>query len=146
MQRRNVDLPEPDGPSRHRTSLGADLQRDALEDLEAPEGLVDLLGPDHRLAHRPSPDAPGASTVACRNENDVRRRRCSGVSGRVREAPRAYLALEVVLPDREHRGHDQVPDARHEQERDLTVVHRVDELRRVEQLAVGDDAARATSS
>ena len=89
MQRRNVDLPEPDGPSRHMTSLGRDLQRDALEDLEAPEALADRLGADHRVVHRRSPDAPEASTRRVRGTSS----RCgaaagAGVGGRLREAPR----------------------------------------------------------
>jgi hypothetical protein len=34
---------------------GADLERDALEDLEPPEALVDALGLDHRLVHAEAP-------------------------------------------------------------------------------------------
>ena len=58
---------------------------------------ADLLGADHRLVHRPSPDAPETSTLACRNEKTVRRRRWSGVSGRLREAPRENLRSIVDI-------------------------------------------------
>ena len=51
MQRRKVDLPEPEGPSRHITSPRLHLESDPLEDLEAPEALVHPLGLDHRPAH-----------------------------------------------------------------------------------------------
>ncbi len=45
MQRRNVDLPEPDGPSRHITSPAGHLEVDPLENLEPAEALVDGLRP-----------------------------------------------------------------------------------------------------
>ena len=51
MQRRNVDLPDPDGPSMHMTSAALDLERDPLEHFQASEALVDALGLDHWLAH-----------------------------------------------------------------------------------------------
>ena len=41
MQRRKVDLPEPDGPSRHIDLAAADRQVDPLQDLVAAEALVD---------------------------------------------------------------------------------------------------------
>ena len=44
MQRRKVDLPEPDGPRMHITSPRLDLEVDALEHLEAAEALVHALG------------------------------------------------------------------------------------------------------
>ena len=51
MQRRNVDLPEPDGPSRHITSPRATSSVIALQHLEAAEALVHAFGLDHRLGH-----------------------------------------------------------------------------------------------
>ena len=48
MQRRNVDLPEPDGPEHAHHLAARDLEVDALEHLEAAEALVDALGLDHR--------------------------------------------------------------------------------------------------
>jgi hypothetical protein len=40
------------------------LERDALQHLEAAEALVHLLGAQHRVGHRPSPEASGAATRA----------------------------------------------------------------------------------
>src|SRR5262249_39127247 len=54
-----------------------DLQRDTFQHFEPPEALVDALGLDHRLAHWNS----------CRRRR-FRRKRCSGVGGRSRVAPR----------------------------------------------------------
>ena len=59
MQRRKVDLPEPDGPRMHMHLAGLHLERDALQHLEAAEALVHALGLDHRRAHRRSPDGLG---------------------------------------------------------------------------------------
>ena len=53
MQRRKVDLPDPEGPSRHMTSPRRDLEIDALQHLEAPEALVDAFGLDHGLLMQP---------------------------------------------------------------------------------------------
>ena len=66
MQRRNVDLPEPEGPSRHMTSPALDLEVDALEDLEAPEALVDALGFDHRrsVTHDPRREPQPVARIA----------------------------------------------------------------------------------
>ncbi len=52
----------------------------------------------------------------------------------------AEMAFDVELPDRQQRGHDQVPDAGHQQQRNGAVVHGVDELRRIQQIAHGDHA------
>ena len=72
MQRRNVDLPEPDGPSRHITSPGLDLEVIPFSTSWRAEALVHALGADHRLAltGAPLPQRPHAA---------MRRRRCSGV-------------------------------------------------------------------
>ena len=45
MQRRNVDLPEPDGPMRHHDLAALHLEVDALEHLVPAEALVDALRP-----------------------------------------------------------------------------------------------------
>ena len=45
MQRRKVDFPEPEGPSRHEDLARLDLHRDPLQHLEAPKGLVDVPPP-----------------------------------------------------------------------------------------------------
>ena len=42
MQRRNVDLPEPEGPRITTTSPGHDIQVDALQHLQLAEGLMDV--------------------------------------------------------------------------------------------------------
>ena len=51
MQRRKVDLPDPDGPRRHITSRWRDLEGDPLEHFEQAVALVDGLGTDHRSRH-----------------------------------------------------------------------------------------------
>ena len=63
MQRRNVDLPEPDGPEHAAHLAGADLQVDALEHLQRPERLVHLLGPDHHAVAAVA--RPRAGVVTC---------------------------------------------------------------------------------
>ena len=49
MQRRNVDLPDPDGPDQAHDLAGRDLERDPLQHLEAAEALVHAFGLHHRL-------------------------------------------------------------------------------------------------
>ena len=85
MQRRKVDLPEPDGPTRQKTSRGRDLQVDALEDVDGAEGLVDALGLHHgghaRSRSRP-PDGWNSDSMfalTC----------CNGVGGSCGSEPRA---------------------------------------------------------
>ena len=50
MHRRNVVLPEPEGPRRQTTSPRVDVHVDALEHLVAVEGLGDVDRVDERLA------------------------------------------------------------------------------------------------
>ena len=83
MQRRNVDLPEPDGPSRHMTSLRLHLERDALQHLEAAEALVHRLGLDHRRrscgsrsARRPDVADQQAAAEALQRRRRLLARRC----------------------------------------------------------------------
>ena len=72
MQRRNVDLPEPDGPEQahhlaRRTSRSIPLQH-----LVAPEALVDALGLDHRRRSRVPPLTGSPPAVAAAAEHAAR--------------------------------------------------------------------------
>ena len=50
MQRRSVDLPEPDGPIRATAEPLRHLERDALQHLQRPERLPQVADLDHRSA------------------------------------------------------------------------------------------------
>ena len=50
MQRRKVDLPEPDGPITHATSPGITVRSTPAQHLDVAEALVDADGLDHRPA------------------------------------------------------------------------------------------------
>ena len=69
MQRRKVDLPEPDGPMMQTISPRRDLEVDALQHLEPAEALVDVDRADDRAASaltaRPGPSAVRESRPAC---------------------------------------------------------------------------------
>src|SRR5690349_2346866 len=125
-QRRNVDLPEPDGPSMHITSPGWTSSVTPCSTSRRPKRLW-------------TPSALTIGSLAMMREEPaaqpLQRR-----GGQLARRPPAVVALDVVLADREDRGDDQVPDTGHHQQRDLPEVHRVDQLHRVEQLAVGDHA------
>ena len=109
MQRRNVDLPDPDGPTRHITWPGCDREVDAREHLDRPEALVD--------ARRPAPSAQASATAAVSPRRadphagdqplQRPRRRRRGV------VPATEAPLQVVLPDHQHARDEQVPDAGH---------------------------------
>ena len=89
MQRRNVLLPDPDGPSSETTSPAATSQVDALEDLVVAEALADGPGQDHRHGgvrrggHQRPPTAKRLRRrVACSTPRLIRRsmRVCTIVS------------------------------------------------------------------
>ena len=64
MQRRKVDLPEPEAPMMQTTLPGADLEVDALQHLDAAVALVDAAGDDHRSGRVPSPGPRGGAAHA----------------------------------------------------------------------------------
>ena len=117
MQRRNVDLPEPDGPEQaHHLAAAATSSVMPFSTSRRPKRLCTpsaltigsaLIGRAPSLGRRGVADRAGS-----------RRSRCSGVGGCVARRAAAEAALDVVLADREHRRDDQVPDARHDQQRD----------------------------
>ena len=111
MQRRNVLLPEPDGPIRHVTSPRATVRSTPLQHLDAGVGLVDArsLRPSARSRRRSDLHAAlravlrgDAAQVAPQSLHRRRRRRAQRAASEV--------ALEVELADREHRRHDEVPE------------------------------------
>ena len=129
MQRRNVLLPDPEGPIRHRTSPRPHRQVDALQHLEPPEGLVDGPRLDH--GHGVATGA-GAGSGGRQSWGATQGTSASAATGRTRRwsqgrpeplerrgrqgpgrAP-GVVALDVVLPDGHHRGEEQVPEAGHE--------------------------------
>src|SRR5438309_1023639 len=104
MQRRNVDLPEPDGPSRQNTSFGASSRSMPLSTSTCPNDLwtfsaftiaplfiAVLRSLSARTQIRPDPLQDGGP---------------GGRTGR----PAGEPALNVRLRVRQHRGEDEVPD------------------------------------
>ena len=123
MQRRNVDLPEPDGPMRHITSPRADLEVDAVQHLVERRSACGPLRAHHRRRVIVDARCRSTSSAVCRRRAGVANRvpqPSLGASAVLRGARDAAgeVALEVVLADGEHRGHGQVPEARHDQQRD----------------------------
>ena len=99
MQRRKVDLPEPEGPMQARAPRRRATSRSMpLSTSSAAEALVDGLGLDHRDAVVVG-GLRGSSTAAWTGR--LRRSRCSSVGGGgCASEPAAEVALEVVLADR----------------------------------------------
>ena len=95
MQRRNVDLPEPDGPSRQATSRGWTSSEMPLRTSSRPKRLWTAsaltIGP--LMSRRSLVDAAGKHGAP---QSLQRRQR------RVARRAAAEVALDVVLPDREH--------------------------------------------
>src|SRR4051812_41676207 len=103
MQRRNVDLPEPDGPITQATSPGCTTRSTPRSTSTRPKLLW----------------MSTASTIG-------------GVAGLVTGLSPSVVPLDVALPDRQHRGQRQVPGGRHDEQRDRLEVGRVDPLHRGE--------------
>ncbi len=81
MQRRKVDLPEPDGPTRHITSPRSTVSEMPLSTRSAPKFLHTSSLRTIGSAHQMSPfwlPAPWASASACSCRTDI-----------LRDAPRA---------------------------------------------------------
>ena len=133
MQRRKVDLPEPDGPIRQTTSFGLTAIEIPLRTSRRPNHLWTASAlttgsppvcPPRLIAMPPKllgvriVVAPGDPT-----EDAIEERlgsRCGPAS--------SVVALQEVLADREHRGRGEVPDRDHDQERNHLEVLRVDQL------------------
>ena len=131
MQRRKVDLPEPEGPRMQTTSPGCTSSSMPFSTSRRPKRLWTL-----------SALTIGSlieSAAACETETQVsqplqRRRR------QAPREPRGRSGARCSTGRSEHGRDDQVPEARHDQERDRLVGQRVDELGRVEQLRERDHA------
>src|ERR1700712_2888748 len=113
MQRMKVDLPEPEGPMMHNTWPGSTLR---LMPLSTSRGPKDLRTSSARTS--------GSGTVHRRRRGGPLRAELGQhplprTWGRVAAGPATEAPLEEVLTHRQHRGHDQVPDAGHDQQRDL---------------------------
>src|ERR1035441_4199004 len=123
MQRRKVLLPEPEGPMRQRTSPGLTTRSMPLRTSRRPKDLWtwvartigSLMGCQPRcVGHgrsRLDPDVEEGLAQA------LDRGRGKGPS-----RPPRVVAIDVVLPDGEQRGEEEVPQARHQPERGDPVV------------------------
>src|SRR5258708_30886866 len=114
MQRRNVDLPDPDGPSRHITSPCSTSRLMPFRTSRRPKRLW-------------TPSAFTISSLISLNVAEAEPARRGGHLLRAREAA-AEPPLEEVLADVQDARHHEIPDARHDQKGDLLVVDAVDEL------------------
>ena len=88
MQRRNVDLPEPDGAEQAHHLAALHLQRDPPQYLLATEALVHAFGADHRRAHRCSPPSGGGGPPGSLKDITPRRTRPASVAPCSRAVPR----------------------------------------------------------
>src|SRR5262245_18897425 len=106
MQRRNVDLPEPDGPMMQVTSPGWTSSDTPLRTSRRPKDLC-----------TPSALTIGSEAMTPEPPTQTLERR----RGQRATRAAAEVALDVVLADRQHRRHDQVPEARHDEQRNRLV-------------------------
>ena len=117
MQRKNVDLPDPDGPTRHRTWPGSISSETPLKNLERAEVLTDPVCLDHRCHLR----SPPWNIRECLHYRFFAL--CVGeclelASGERPRRPFRIVAFDVVLADHENTGHCEVPRNRDHQEWD----------------------------
>src|ERR1700749_1292055 len=117
MQRRNVDLPDPDGPSRHITSPRLTSRLMPLRTSRRPKRLW-------------TPSALTMSSAIRSHLSPAGQAHPPGAHRRLLGAAEAaaVTTLDEVLADIEDAGHHQVPEHGDDQQRDLLVVDRVDEL------------------
>src|SRR5262249_52145008 len=144
-QRRKVDLPDPEGPIMQTTSLGATSRLMSLSTVRDPKRLRrrSALTICSATVLRPNLRRFVGGTVS----RDLRVSRPDppehlleqGRSLLPGRAPRV-MPFEVVLADRQYRRRREIPDARHDQQRDRLVVDGVDPAHREEQVAYRDDA------
>src|SRR5579863_113148 len=124
MQRKNVLLPEPDGPMMHSTSPWA---TSSVMPLSASNSPYDLRTPEARtieLMSVPSTVERSGGSLAC---------------GRAARAAR-ITQLDARLQERQHGHDDEIPDARDDQQFDHACVRVIDVLRVVQHLGVLNDA------
>src|SRR5215207_3950453 len=126
MHRRKVDLPDPDGPMTHMTSRGATSRLMPLSTSKWPNflwtssALTIGVGPGAAGA---SPDPTGSDTMAA----SCHRGRTLDAANSTAE-PSAKVSLQEVLPDHQHAGHRQVPQAcgdEHREDLERPVAHRL---------------------
>src|SRR2546421_7699357 len=132
MQRRNVDLPEPEAPIMQTTSPGWTSRETPRRTSRRPKRLC-----------TPSALTIGSALVICSHPVTNQHVLAQSLKRRLRKLPRrapTKVAFEVVLPEREHCRDDQVPDARHYEQWNRSVVDRIDQLHRIEQIGDCDDA------
>src|SRR6266853_3431541 len=103
MQRRNVLLPEPDGPITHITSFGCTSRSMPCSTSSRPK----LLCTASALTIGPMLTSGALRTNIEKHAPESLERRW----GQLALRPPAEVALEVVLADGQDRRHDQVPDA-----------------------------------
>src|SRR5690349_8648525 len=132
MQRRNVDLPDPEGPSRHMTSLRWTSSVMPFSTSSRPKRLWTASALTMGWAGSEVMSLVISLSMTAEREPA---REHSHVLLAAEAAPEP--ALDEVLADVGDARHRQVPDRGHDQERDRQVVHVVDLLDRVEQLGVG---------
>src|SRR3954454_949820 len=123
MQRRNVLLPEPEGPMMHRTSPRGTSSETPASACSAPKYLCTST----------------AATIASMRSGPLRLVRDRGLRAPL-AAALGEVPLEEVLADLEHGHDDQVPDRGDDQELDDARVGIVDRLRVAQDLGVADDA------
>src|SRR3954451_16866878 len=123
MQRRNVLLPEPEGPMMHDTSPRGTSSETPASACSAPKYLCTST----------------AVTIASMRSGPLRLERHDGLRAPLAAALRE-VSLQKVLADLEHRNDDEVPDGGDDQELDDARVGVVDRLRVAQALGVADDA------
>src|SRR5262245_61636543 len=113
MQRRKVDLPEPDAPSRTTTSRGCTSMSMPLSTSRWPKLLCTASAFTIGLRSMVSVAAPPPRSVSM--GNILRLRAGPGLAG---AEPLAEVPLDVELADHQHAGQGQVPQAGRDQHRE----------------------------
>src|ERR1700712_3715023 len=114
MQRRNVDLPDPEGPSRHNTSPRWTSRSMPLSTSWRPK---DLRTPSDLTIGRLIALTRSSNSLLSNGHHPHAHALQWGEALLARGAA-AVAALEVVLPDVQKARTHQVPDAHHDQQRD----------------------------
>src|SRR5664279_6371683 len=123
MQRRKVLLPDPEGPMRQRTSPGLTTRSIPRSTSRRPNDLWTWVARTIGSLMGGQPRSVGHGRN--RLDPDVEEGLADpldGGRGKGPSRPPRVVALDVVLPDGEQRGEEEVPQARHQQERDDLVV------------------------
>src|SRR5215218_10825085 len=129
MQRRKVDLPEPDAPSRTTTSPGCTSMSMPLSTSRWPKLLCTASAFTIGVPSRgPAAAVPPSSVSMC---NVLRLRAGPGLPG---AEPLAEVPLDVELGHHQHAGQSQVPQAGRDQHREHLEGAGTDRLELEEQL------------